>query len=135
MNTATIEKPVKKPRLTGMETRAFNFCERLKRNDGGTVNVEWRKSRDYGHCPAAFNWHGEKIAYASGCGYDKISAVLSDALSFLAPEGERIHCHGHGLNALTRRLAECGWKLEQTANGNTFDSFSLSRLPSSEEKS
>lgn len=120
---------MKTVKLTALERRALDFCNSIKTNERGTVNVEWKKSSCYGHCPSAMNWNGEKIAYASGCGYDKLSAVLSDALAFLAPEGERLHCHGYGLSAVVRKLESWGWKLEQTANGKTFDSFSLSRIP------
>jgi len=120
---------MKAKKLTVLESRASRFCDTLKENGGGTLNISWGKSRDYGHCPAAFDYRGEKMAYASGCGYDKLSVVMSDALAFLAPEGETLHCHGAGESAVRAKLLEWGWKLERTVNGPTFDAFTLSRVP------
>ncbi len=128
MSATTISKPAKQPRLSVMETRAFDYCEKLKQWNGGAINITWKKSSSYGHCPVVNNHLGEKIAYASGCGYDKLSAALSDALAFIGPDGERLLCHGHGVPSVIRKLAEWGWTLKQTANGDTFDSFSLERV-------
>jgi len=116
---------MKAQKLTTMERRAKNFCDDLTRYDGGTVNVEWRKSSCYGYCPAVM-YNGEKVAYASGCGYDKISAALAEALHFLIPDG--LHgCSGCGVSTVKARLAEHGWSMEQTASGDTFDAFRLTR--------
>jgi len=123
---------MKTQKLNPTEKRAQAFCRSAVENGQTTLNVEWRKSRDYGYCPAVLNWNGEKIAYASGCGYDKLSAVLVEALSFLFPDctdagGSLRGCSGAGLSTVTRRLKEHGWTLEQTANGQTFDAFKLTR--------
>jgi len=118
---------MKTKRLTTTEQRQKTFADNLTANGGGTINIEWRKSRDYGYCPAVLNYRGEKIAYASGCGYNKLSAVLVEALSFLLPDRALAGCSGAGERSVTDRLADHGWKLERTANGNTFDSFHLSR--------
>lgn len=65
--TTTISAPAKAPRLSVIESCAKSFCEMLRRMDGGTVNIEWKKSRDYGNCPVAFDHRGQKIARADGC--------------------------------------------------------------------
>ena len=122
-----------KTKLTKIQTRARNYCNDLLQRGGMTINVEWRKSSSYGRCPV-IEYGREKIAYASGCGYDKLSAALVEALSFLLPETEETgcggglsKCSGAGLSSVQTCLQENGWTLEQTANGKTFDAFKLSR--------
>jgi hypothetical protein len=51
-----------------------------------TINIEWRKSRTWGNCPRATalvsfrngTFERNEGFYASGCGYDKESQVISD---------------------------------------------------------
>ena len=120
---------MKTQKLTLTEKRAQAFCASALENGQTTINVEWRKSSCYGYCPAVMNWQNEKIAYASGCGYDKLSAVLAEALQFLSLERGAFvaGCSGAGLSTVQRRLKEHGWTLEQTASGQTFDAFKLTR--------
>ena len=118
---------MKTQKLNQTEKRAQAFCAAAVKNGETTLNVEWRKSRDWGHCPAVINGRGEKIGYASGCGYDKLSAALVDALFFLLPDNGLRGLSGAGLSSVQRRLKEHGWTLEQTANGDTYDAFWLTR--------
>ena len=122
-----------KTKLTKMQSRARNFCRAARENGGRTINVEWRKSPSYGYCPV-IEYGREKVAYASGCGYDKLSAALVEALSFLLPGTEETgcggglsKCSGAGLSSVQTCLQENGWTLEHIANGETFDAFKLSR--------
>lgn len=55
------------------------------------VTLTWRDSKTWGLCPRAdARWHDEKgyhsqenVAYAGGCGYDKLSSCLSSALNII----------------------------------------------------
>ena len=115
-------------KLTVMEKRAANACEKIKEYGSYDFQVIWKKSRTWGNCPSIY-YHGEKAAYASGCGYDKLSAVLSD---FLAPlvAPERLYCHGAGLSSVQQRLDELGWTLENTYDGKSEDGFRVTRKES-----
>lgn len=116
-----------KTKLTSMEKRAASFCAKIQADGEGTLNVEWRKSREWSYCPAALDYRGEKMAYASGCGYDKLSTVLCDALAPLVPDGALHSCHGAGVRSVIDRMALYDWTVVQTANGSTFDAFIIKR--------
>lgn len=107
-----------------MERRAKAACEAIAAAGHGVLEIEWRKSRDYGLCPAVI-WQGQKAAHASGCGYDKLSAVLASFLRFLDPEAWR--ASGAGVRSVQDRMAAAGWTLEHTANGRAYDVFTLTR--------
>ena len=113
--------------MTKQEKRAADACESYREWGGGRFSVEWVKSRTWGHCPRIM-WRDQKAAYASGCGYDKISAVLAEYLQSLVPEAELLRTAGAGLRAVELLLAEHGWKLEQTHNGRTEDGFKLTKM-------
>lgn len=125
------DKNMKKPKLTAMERRAAEFCADASRFDSTVINVEWRKSSTWGLCPV-IEHNGAKVAYASGCGYCKLSAVLAETLRFLFEPGSEAfcavqNCHGAGVGSVESALVAHGWKLETTASGKTFDSYRLTR--------
>lgn len=126
MNTAT--KPRK---LTTLEKRAKRFCEDLVRYSGGCFTVEWKKSAMYGHCPS-LEYCGEKIAYAGGCGYCKLSACLAEALCWLGSTPEQCssiaRTQGAGVSSVQGALRAIGWNLEGVAGSSTSDSFKLTKV-------
>lgn len=110
-----------------METRAFNACQDIKAYGSATIRVDWRKSKTWGMCPR-IDWHGEKAAYAGGCGYNKESAVLAEFLQWLAPDPWIIGQHyGAGLRAVQDELAKLGWTLTQVYSGNREDGYRIER--------
>lgn len=48
-----------------------------------SIYVEYRKSRTWGYCPSVemYSNTGNSAGYASGCGYDKESAAVAEALN------------------------------------------------------
>lgn len=56
-------------------------------NAGLKIDVEWKKSANWGYCPNAniYSWNYEAsnraTAKSSGCGYDKLSTVTADLLN------------------------------------------------------
>lgn len=120
--TRTVRKP------SGLlEKRALAACQEIEREGTGSFAVVWKKSRDYGQCPSISNWHGEKVAHASGCGYDKQSAVLVDLLCWLAPR-RVLKSHGAGLRSLQAELRELGWELACDYDGKTEEGYTISRI-------
>ena len=128
---------VAKKRLTTTERNAKDWADNVREvcarqpDYSVRLGLVWRKSRTWGLCPSLETLGGTRLAYASGCGYDKESAALAEGLRFLgATEAEvgQIHgCGGCGLGSITEKLAACGWKLEKTHNGRTEDGFTVSR--------
>lgn len=117
------------PRLTKDETRAKALCADAHHYGGLTITVEWIKSRTWGFGPA-IRHNGRRIANSSGCGYDKISATLADALRHLFPDGTDAHraiqqTAGAGERSTIRALAAHGWTLTPTASGRTFNAYEL----------
>lgn len=111
-------------RMTKTERRAAEACRYFERFGGGEFAVVWKKSALYGRCPS-IAWRGEKAAYASGCGYDKLSAVLCEFLRTLVAEGALRGCSGAGLQTVQDRLAGAGWELTRTYDGTAEDGFQL----------
>ena len=93
-----------------------------------TLRIEWRKNRTWGLCPAAL-WVGQRIAYASGCGYDKLSAVLDDVLHFLAPNAK--HTAGAGPSATMEAAKAAGWDLQRDYCGTREESWTFRPAPTS----
>jgi hypothetical protein len=121
-----------KTKLTKRETRAAALCESIRRNDGGSVTVEWVNSRTWGSNPRILH-HGEPVTDVSGCGYCKHSTALADALRFL-PETEegqaKVHrTGGAGVSSVIAALAAQGWTLAPVASGKGFDAYTLARIP------
>lgn len=91
--------------------------------------VIWKKSRTWGFCPS-ISYRGAKAAHASGCGYDKLSGVLAEYLSQLPDQKAAnavARCGGAGLNSVVSALAEHGWKLVHTYDGNSEDGFTIEK--------
>lgn len=88
------------------------------------IRVDWTKSRTWGYCPAV-RWNGRKAkaGSASGCGYDKESAAMNEALAYVAPGP---NAHGCGMPALIERLRALGWSLVKVGSGETWDAYHLS---------
>lgn len=118
-----------KPRLTTLERRAYAACDEIKRyaasGDAFHFAVWWKRSRDYGLCPV-INYQGKKAAYCSGCGYDKLSAVVVEFLAPLCPGVDL--GHGAGIPWVREKLASCGWQLVHKYDGKTEDAFSIQPL-------
>jgi len=121
-----------KTKLTKRETRAAALCESIRRNDGGSVTVEWVNSRTWGSNPRILH-HGEPVTDVSGCGYCKHSTALADALQFL-PETEEGQTSvaqkgGAGVSSVMAALAAQGWILTYVTGGKGFDAYTLARVP------
>jgi len=121
-----------KTKLTATEKRAKAFCESLLKYDGGTINMEWKRSAMYGHNPV-IEYEGAKCTNISGCGYDKESAALASVLRFLFPVDSDDHKNFHassgsGFSSLCYALEKRGWKLGKTASGKTFDAYELTKI-------
>ena len=110
--------------MTTMEARAAEACKEFKKFGGGYFSVYWTKSRTWGSCPR-IEFRGDKAAYAGGCGYDKLSAVIAEFLSPLVPEVG--HCSGAGLGSVQACLDKAGWELTQLYDGKTEDGFKLAK--------
>ena len=114
--------------MTTTEKRANALCESIRRNDGGSVTVEWIKSATWGSNPRIMH-DGEKCTNISGCGYCKHSAALASALCYLGTtEEERrsiARTLGAGVSSVRDALASLGWKLECVASGKSFDAYLL----------
>jgi hypothetical protein len=111
-------------RLTKTEYAAKSACITFKANDGGEFRLIWTPSKQWGHT-AKTEHRGRRTGFASGCEYDKQSAVIADFLRFLVPE-----CHqngGAGLNSIQNTLLKHGWRLSQTYNGKSEEGYILSR--------
>lgn len=93
-----------------MKKRAIQFCNEIESQGAKTFKIEWTKDKD--RCYNARIMHyGKKIAHAGGCGYDKTSAVLADALQFL---GETIvHSNGCGESSVMAHCKKYGWNLKR----------------------
>lgn len=119
-------------RLTKEEERSQDFCEVIKNASIPlSFAVVWKKSRTWGYCPHLYNSRRERVASMSGCGYDKLSAVLAAVLHPLgATEQARLDIHGQsggGLPAVRDALARHGWVLTHVHDGPIEDGFTIAR--------
>lgn len=120
-------------KLTTLESRASAMCQAIQTNGGKFYfSVIWKRSATWGSIPS-IHFRGEKVATASGCGYDKLSAVLADALRFLFDPGSEDHksvwrMSGVGESSLRDALAKRGWILTRTYNGKTEDGFTIEKV-------
>lgn len=116
------------------------------------VEIEWKNSRTWGYCPvASIRWEDEKgwhyesdLSKASGCGYDKASTVVAECCNAVlsgmlwrkrrttqkVPYGVCIKntyfpyfSGGVGMNCYYKVAEFLGGKMEQTANGKTYDKY------------
>lgn len=116
-------------KLTAMEKRAKAFCDEIKQRGHVDFAVLWKKSATWGSCPS-ITYRGCKIAHASGCGYDKLSAVLHHALKFLSDDWT--HCGGHGESAVIEECKRHGWALKCVYDGNMEKGYTLERITTGE---
>lgn len=119
-------------RQTKAEACAEALCNQAKQEGSVFFSVEWTRSRTWGQCPKVL-YRGDVAARASGCGYDKQSAALAEALSPLGETKEgRIAigaCRAAGLRALQAALAGLGWTLVQEYDGKREEGYHLHRAP------
>lgn len=95
--------------------RAYALARAIRAGYVDTAEVIWTPSRTWG-ATAKVVHAGETVELASGCGYDKGSAVLAGALRYLGRnDAERMmiaRTEGCGYSTVRDALASCGWKLE-----------------------
>lgn len=126
-----------KTKLTTCEKRALALCDSIARFGSGTVQIEWKRSKMWGHNPVILH-HGQKCCNIGGCGYDKQSAALADVLRFLFPIGSDAYNEVHGSSGcgaqtVESRLKKHGWNMRKVASSSTFDAYELT-LAAMEEK-
>lgn len=110
-------------KTTKVEKRAIALCDAIRRHSGPfTITVEWKRSATWGLCPSIHYGDG-KAAHASGCGYDKLSAALAEALSPLAKEIG--YTSGAGVTAVAAACRAAGWELKHVASSPTVDVFTI----------
>jgi hypothetical protein len=75
------------------------------------------------------NHRQEPMAKATGCGYDKASAVLADTLCWLpgVDKEEILGMGGCGVSPLACRLEQFGWHLECIYEGAMEDGYRIVR--------
>lgn len=121
----------RKPSTT-LQKRAAYALSGLSQDSPNVFTVEWRKSSTWGRIAVICNHHGEKVAEASGCGYDKLSAVIADYLMwapFISTEDSaRIAgLGGTGYGNLQSVINEStGLDIKQLSSGKTSDTFQVS---------
>lgn len=124
-----------KKRLTKTERNARDFCEMVRENGSADFGMVWKKSRTWGQCPS-ITGRGVIIARASGCGYDKESACLVEALQFLATTDDERRtvwgASGAGFPSVVKALASIGWGLTQTYSGQAEDGYRVEVLAPAE---
>lgn len=111
-------------RMSLIEKRAERACSFIKQEGSLDFSVVWKRSSTWGRT-ASIYWHGSKAAFASGCGYDKLSAVVAAFLYPLVGTGDI--GSGAGISTVQQRLAERGWNLEHMYEGQWEDGFRISK--------
>ena len=115
------------------------------------ISVEWHRSSVWGYNPSATVEAGNFTTYgkASGCGYDKRSAAVAEALNAnpealkiiykyvddggVLPYGARVWAGlpsfsgGVGVGCYQSIFEACGYEWRQVANGNLFDCYTVER--------
>lgn len=124
---------------------------------GGRVQIEWKKSRQWGSNPTAtFYGGGDRCVSGSigGCGYDKQSTAFAEAINQHLPllkalyqvkekhpaiNNRELFGYGSGYGILPqleggvgtscfpRIFERIGFKMTTTASGNTFDAYSIEK--------
>lgn len=121
---------MKAKRFTTCEKRAIMLCENIKKLKSRVlINVVYTKSRIWGSNPNVM-FRGEKCTNISGCGYDKLSQALADALRFLFPVDSKAYKEvwltgGAGENAFMEVLSYHGWRLKRVCA--MWDGYIISR--------
>jgi len=117
-----------------------------------TINIEWKKSRTWGHnphCEARIHfqdgsWERSPVYTASGCGYDKESTVIANVFNaylkyklynedleknehkpygFYCTKDWKSYNGGVGTSCYYRIAEAIGGKFEHVASGKTFDVY------------
>lgn len=124
---------MKTPRLTQTEKNAVRLCADILKDapDKTCITVEWKPSRTWGRTAGVY-YRGARCSLASGCGYDKLSAALADALRWLFPQGTDAHnaiarTQGTGEAPTIRTLAAHGFTLTPTTQGRTFNAYTIAK--------
>lgn len=117
-----------------------------------SVFVEWKKSRMWGMNPTAtatvnYNHGKDTTGRASGCGYDKRSAAIADALNSQPSVMRILYAHaeqgkafpysvyvfagvpyfdgGCGVSCFRNVFEACGYKWEELANHNNVELYEM----------
>ena len=121
---------MKTPRLTQTEKNALRFCADILTGPTSFA-VEWKPSHTWGRTAGVY-YRGARCSLASGCGYDKLSAALADALRWLYPAGTDAHaaislCQGAGEGTVTDRLKKHGYTLTPVFQNKTTNAYTISK--------
>lgn len=113
--------------MTTLEKRAKAACDFATLHRSMAFNVVWKKSRTWGYTPSIKHWN-EVAARETGCGFDKLSAVVATFLTHLDPSGKIAAAGGAGINSVIEACRDAGWILKHTYNGESEDGFEISRV-------
>lgn len=155
-DAAIIEKISRKhlaelKRYTAANLRKLEEAEATRAADRFIISVEFVRSKTYGHNPhatiegTANRTHGK----ASGCGYDKESAAIAEALNanpeimralydYAESDGGKLYgvnnffgvpyfAGGCGVSCIRDIFAALGYKFEQITSNNTYNLYSIER--------
>lgn len=116
---------------TATQRRARRFlADSLTAFGTCVITVEWRKSSTWGRIAVIVNHDGEKMAQASGCGYDKLSACLADFLMMAPQVIDAAGVAGLGGTGYSNLAAELpslsDLTIERTGETRTSDTFRIS---------
>lgn len=145
-------------KYTDKKLRHLDIIEGNRTPEKIDISVEWKASRTWGKNPTATTTtvtgctHTIMVGHASGCGYDKESAAVAEALNadnsvrkLLADYRESKEDGkeprnftgiigtipaidgGIGMNAVQSILEDCGMKLDYQRHGTNYDFYSFSR--------
>jgi len=122
-------------RLGKFERSAKAFCEALEGYEAGypiPFRIVWMQSRTWGGCPSVETMGGTRLAYVGGCGFDKLSAGLSQVLRFLPGLSEEqaraiSRANSAGAPAVVNACLAAGWELCQVYSGKAEDGFTIRR--------
>lgn len=139
-----------KARKETIEIARIDAEKNQKEVDSITINIEWKKSRMWGHnpkCEASVRFKDGSFEHSpvytcSGCGYDKESTVIADVFNeylkyklhkigevkehpygmYLRPDWKTFN-GGVGTSCYYRIAEFIGGKFENVGSGKTFDVY------------
>ena len=152
----TLEKIIKKHTRRAKKATAERLQKLAKVEDAEfpqviNISVEWHRSAVWGYNPSATVAADYRRTYgkASGCGYDKRSAAVAEALNAnpealkiiykyvdeggTLPYGARVWAGlpsftgGCGVGCYQSIYEACGYEWRQVASGNLFDCYTVER--------
>ena len=155
-NAETLEKIIKKhtrraKKATAERLQKLADVEAAELPQVINISVEWHRSAVWGYNPAVTVKAGNSITYgkASGCGYDKRSAAVAEALNAnpealkiiykyvddggVLPYGARVWAGlpkftgGCGVGCYQSIFRACGYEWRQVASGDLFDCYTVER--------